>query len=109
MDIDVVAAVISRAGRVVGIRKLSDFNIIPIRIGAVPELDAIDQTSLHVSARRLEEASFAITSDRTSLLDRKSTRLNSSPRQYLVCRLLLEKKKNNVNRQHALRIEDTAL
>src|SRR3712207_8068694 len=27
------------------------------------------------------------------LLDRKSTRLNSSPRQYLVCRLLLEKKK----------------
>src|SRR3712207_8009831 len=29
---------------------------------------------------------------RTSLGDRKSTRLNSSPRQYLVCRLLLEKK-----------------
>src|SRR3712207_7350927 len=29
-------------------------------------------------------------------LDRKSTRLNSSPRQYLVCRLLLEKKKNNI-------------
>src|SRR3712207_6885687 len=28
--------------------------------------------------------------------DRKSTRLNSSPRQYLVCRLLLEKK----NRGH---------
>src|SRR3712207_7108205 len=27
--------------------------------------------------------------------DRKSTRLNSSPRQYLVCRLLLEKKKSN--------------
>src|SRR3712207_7578818 len=26
--------------------------------------------------------------------DRKSTRLNSSPRQYLVCRLLLEKKQN---------------
>src|SRR3712207_7073702 len=26
-------------------------------------------------------------------LDRKSTRLNSSQRQYLVCRLLLEKKK----------------
>src|SRR3712207_8649017 len=26
--------------------------------------------------------------------DRKSTRLNSSPRQYLVCRLLLEKKKS---------------
>src|SRR3712207_8428688 len=27
-----------------------------------------------------------------ALQDRKSTRLNSSPRQYLVCRLLLEKK-----------------
>src|SRR3712207_7099464 len=27
--------------------------------------------------------------------DRKSTRLNSSQRQYLVCRLLLEKKKTN--------------
>src|SRR3712207_7396104 len=27
-------------------------------------------------------------------LDRKSTRLNSQSRQYLVCRLLLEKKKN---------------
>src|SRR3712207_25545 len=29
------------------------------------------------------------------LIDRKSTRLNSSQRQYLVCRLLLEKKKNH--------------
>src|SRR3712207_7058941 len=29
----------------------------------------------------------------TSPADRKSTRLNSSHRQYLVCRLLLEKKK----------------
>src|SRR3712207_7672096 len=28
------------------------------------------------------------------VLDRKSTRLNSSHAQYLVCRLLLEKKKN---------------
>src|SRR3712207_8549280 len=28
--------------------------------------------------------------------DRKSTRLNSSPRQYLVCRLLLEKKKSHL-------------
>src|SRR5690554_7669379 len=27
--------------------------------------------------------------------DRKSTRLNSSPRPHLVCRLLLEKKNNN--------------
>src|SRR3712207_8725693 len=31
-------------------------------------------------------------------LDRKSTRLNSSHAQYLVCRLLLEKKKNNHSR-----------
>src|SRR3712207_7328716 len=31
-------------------------------------------------------------------LDRKSTRLNSSQRQYLVCRLLLEKKKKNIIR-----------
>src|SRR3712207_8296774 len=30
---------------------------------------------------------------RLAHLDRKSTRLNSSHRQYLVCRLLLEKKK----------------
>src|SRR3712207_7552256 len=29
-------------------------------------------------------------------LDRKSTRLNSKSRQYLVCRLLLEKKKKNI-------------
>src|SRR3712207_7953425 len=29
--------------------------------------------------------------------DRKSTRLNSQSRQYLVCRLLLEKKKNKNN------------
>src|SRR3712207_8227661 len=29
------------------------------------------------------------------ILDRKSTRLNSSQRQYLVCRLLLEKKKKH--------------
>src|SRR5437879_11590523 len=35
---------------------------------------------------------------RTSELsqDRKSTRLNSSPPMYLVCRLLLEKKKNKI-------------
>src|SRR3712207_7874821 len=33
-------------------------------------------------------------------LDRKSTRLNSSPRQYLVCRLLLEKKNNTQSTQH---------
>src|ERR1041384_8728333 len=31
--------------------------------------------------------------------DRKSTRLNSSPLAYLVCRLLLEKKKKNTIRE----------
>src|SRR3712207_7907591 len=39
--------------------------------------------------------------DRASLRDRKSTRLNSSHRQYLVCRLLLEKKKKkHINITH---------
>src|SRR3712207_7162935 len=33
------------------------------------------------------------------LIDRKSTRLNSSHRQYLVCRLLLEKKKKQIMKQ----------
>src|SRR3712207_8659426 len=33
------------------------------------------------------------------VLDRKSTRLNSQSRQYLVCRLLLEKKKNHKHLQ----------
>src|SRR3712207_7454564 len=32
--------------------------------------------------------------------DRKSTRLNSSQRQYLVCRLLLEKKKKHFIKHH---------
>src|SRR3712207_7738530 len=32
---------------------------------------------------------------RIAVSDRKSTRLNSSQRQYLVCRLLLEKKTHN--------------
>src|SRR3712207_8083645 len=35
---------------------------------------------------------------RTDLADRKSTRLNSSPRQYLLCPLLLEKKKLDTSR-----------
>src|SRR3989442_8058915 len=36
---------------------------------------------------------------RTSMTDRKSTRLNSQSRPHLVCRLLLEKKKNKINNQ----------
>src|SRR6266545_5383322 len=35
--------------------------------------------------------------------DRKSTRLNSSPLAYLVCRLLLEKKKNNLRPQSSIK------
>src|SRR3712207_7835500 len=34
-------------------------------------------------------------------LDRKSTRLNSSHAQYLVCRLLLEKKKKCMSHRHS--------
>src|SRR5437899_7807440 len=80
MGIDVVAAVISRAGRVVGIRKLSDLNIIPIRIGAVPELDAIDQH--HFMLRRVAWKK-----------DRKSTRLNSSHLGISYAVFCLKKKK----------------
>src|SRR3712207_7912756 len=41
--------------------------------------------------RELEELAAEHKED-AALTDRKSTRLNSSPRQYLVCRLLLETK-----------------
>src|SRR3712207_7606893 len=42
----------------------------------------------------LAESPLSTQATRETLpLDRKSTRLNSSHRQYLVCRLLLEKKK----------------
>src|SRR3712207_6664237 len=44
----------------------------------------------HFSAR--ESARSPMTYKNESVSDRKSTRLNSSPRQYLVCRLLLETK-----------------
>src|SRR3712207_6961343 len=39
--------------------------------------------------------------------DRKSTRLNSRSRQYLVCRLLLEKKKNQTRERTRHVPEDT--
>src|SRR3712207_7621096 len=41
--------------------------------------------------------------------DRKSTRLNSSHRQYLVCRLLLEKKRHDVTRDDAAEHRHRAL
>src|SRR3712207_8919019 len=45
----------------------------------------------HVHAQRIGDRGLA--GDGLCRADRKSTRLNSSHRQYLVCRLLLEKKK----------------
>src|SRR3712207_4334826 len=49
--------------------------------------DALDVTIEDSDLRRMRTIGDVIE------LDRKSTRLNSSHRQYLVCRLLLEKKK----------------
>src|SRR3712207_6964963 len=43
--------------------------------------------------RVIDETQENVTGD----VDRKSTRLNSQSRQYLVCRLLLEKKKKNTS------------
>src|SRR3712207_8555574 len=43
------------------------------------------------------------------LEDRKSTRLNSRPRQYLVCRLLLEKKKHNYTQRSVFSGNQTLL
>src|SRR3712207_7946424 len=45
------------------------------------------------SGVRLALALLGLVGPRHRVLDRKSTRLNSQSRQYLVCRLLLEKKK----------------
>src|SRR3712207_7255080 len=52
--------------------------------GAFPGLRVSDRSSL-VSATDADR-------EMSRWLDRKSTRLNSQSRQYLVCRLLLEKK-----------------
>src|SRR3712207_7422811 len=53
--------------------------------GLAPPGRACSRRSLRSVEGGLEEV--------REVLDRKSTRLNSSQRQYLVCRLLLEKKK----------------
>src|SRR3712207_7698943 len=50
----------------------------------------LDFEKIRASGR---EATFNVYNFTKHELDRKSTRLNSSHRQYLVCRLLLEKKK----------------
>src|SRR3712207_8107264 len=47
---------------------------------------------------QINQAHFSKDDGYNRLLDRKSTRLNSSQRQYLVCRLLLEKKKKKIKR-----------
>src|SRR3712207_6984137 len=54
-------------------------------------LEAVIESLVHASADR-----FALL--KVNSVDRKSTRLNSSQRQYLVCRLLLEKKKKKNDR-----------
>src|SRR3712207_8613658 len=51
--------------------------------------DAVEATLVDVNRRRYITATVDCWE---AASDRKSTRLNSSPRQYLVCRLLLEKK-----------------
>src|SRR3712207_7656193 len=50
-----------------------------------------------VVGRRHDGRQAADAVERVVERDRKSTRLNSSQRQYLVCRLLLEKKKNDTS------------
>src|SRR3712207_8634729 len=47
---------------------------------------------------RTYQPTLMVTGPRRLPQDRKSTRLNSSHRQYLVCRLLLEKKKNKMTK-----------
>src|SRR3712207_7608654 len=77
----------------------------PRRAGRVPAvLYGHGQDVVHLSLPAREFAAalrnggsnalLTVVLDGKEQLDRKSTRLNSSPRQYLVCRLLLEKKKN---------------
>src|SRR3712207_8229660 len=57
----------------------------PLLAGPLGEDDAVELA-----------AAFKVLADPVRLrLDRKSTRLKLQSRQYLVCRLLLEKKKNN--------------
>src|SRR3712207_7217826 len=51
-----------------------------------------DQALVRSADQRLVEKAQLSVADRVRQIDRKSTRLNSSHRQYLVCRLLLEKK-----------------
>src|SRR3712207_7038639 len=62
----------------------------------VPQLTAAQLRGVRISELRLRDgvlvAEFATASGKSK--DRKSTRLNSQSRQYLVCRLLLEKKKS---------------
>src|SRR3712207_8164746 len=59
----------------------------PELLTAIGDLERV-QMDVSVAGEKLWDAALYVH------LDRKSTRLNSQSRQYLVCRLLLEKKKN---------------
>src|SRR3712207_7978369 len=66
----------------------------------VGEAVGADETLVEVSTDKVDAevpapVAGTIAKIHVSEGDRKSTRLNSSQRQYLVCRLLLEKKKNS--------------
>src|SRR3712207_6946602 len=59
--------------------------------GAVPGVVVLEGVEVHPGRQHLRRLPRPAVRHRVE--DRKSTRLNSSQRQYLVCRLLLEKKK----------------
>src|SRR3712207_7969378 len=54
----------------------------------------VEQAVVLPADTRVGSAGSSSASRQTWMTDRKSTRLNSQSRQYLVCRLLLEKKKH---------------
>src|SRR3712207_8844566 len=68
----------------------------PASDGDLPSDPAAALTLARSTGRTVRDGSWwtaAVTAGAELLGDRKSTRLNSSHAQYLVCRLLLEKKK----------------
>src|SRR3712207_6997594 len=69
----------------------------PIERGAYLIAPGVSLVGVNLSGANLSGADLSKVN-----LDRKSTRLNSSQRQYLVCRLLLEKKKINLRYPHKI-------
>src|SRR3712207_8542918 len=61
----------------------------PVKVTVTSRCD-IDPAASFFAAGEVDKLVYCATQSLPE--DRKSTRLNSSPRQYLVCRLLLEKK-----------------